>query len=440
MLSIPSLTYLGEQDLIREWGNQVRLKTLRQPIMRQLSTGLIATSLAMGIASNASAQQSCPAEVLTAPIYWDKARLASVKSKLSVDGSEYRAAYNALITEADEALGHAPFSVTQKEVAGPTGDKRDYVSLSRYYWPNPKKSDGRPYIRKDGHTNPEINGVNFDRRRSQNMTEDVKALSLAAYFTGNQAYADKAKLLVKTWFLDEETGMNPHLKFAQNVPGALEGREFGILDGRIYWDVIDGMMLLQSTGMTDRAFINEMRGWFGKYVTWLVTSDFGKKAKGKKNNHGVYYDAQVAHLLMFAGRCDLAEKIIESGFKRTKDQIHKTGLMPHEKERTQSLFYHAFNLRAFLRLAYYGRKLDVDFYEKRKGKAGSVKDSVDFVASYAGRIQDWPYEEINSNVKKALWRMLSEAQLVDESKTIEEALGALNYIDAAALENLILAE
>lgn len=179
--------------------------------------------------------------------------------------------------------------------------------------------------------------------------------------------------------------------------------------------------------MIDGAFVNELRGWFGNYATWLVTSEFGKKAKTKKNNHGVYYDAQLTHILMFAGRCDLAKKIIKSGHDRTKIQIDKTGLMPEEAERTQSLFYHAFNLRAFLRLAYYGRRLDMDFYETAKRGSGSVKDSVEFVASYAGRTEEWPYEEINQNVEKSLWDMLVRAQWLDADQTSRDALQTLSY-------------
>jgi len=164
-----------------------------------------------------------------------------------------------------------------------------------------------------------------------------------------------------------------------------------------------------------------MRVWFGQYVKWLLTSEFGTKAKAKKNNHGVYYDAQVAHVLMFAGRCDLAKKVVESGYNRTKDQIHKSGLMPHEKERTQSLFYHAFNLRAFLRLTHYGRQLDLDIYEKTKGKkSGSIKTSVDFVASYAGRVEDWPYEEISQYIDRGLWRMIKSAQALEDSESFNE--------------------
>ena len=412
--------------------------TLKPTHLANLCAGVLAFGFSFGVSFSANAKQTCPAEVLSAPIYWDAGQLSAVKSQLADSGSSYGVAYKQLISDADAALTKPLYTVTDKERAGPSGDKRDYVSLSRYWWPDPNKDGGLPYVRKDGRSNPEINGVNFDRRRSQHMTDDVTALSLAAYFTGNTAYADKAKLMVDAWFLDETTGMLPHLKFAQNVPGRTEGREFGILDTRIYWDVMDSMLLLQSEGMAEPAFVNELRGWFGNYAAWLITSDFGKKAKTKKNNHGVYYDAQLAHTLIFAGRCDLAKKTIKSGYGRTKVQIHKTGLLPAEKTRTQSLFYHAFNLRAFMRLSYYGRKLDAGFYDKSKGGAGSVKDSVEFVADYAGRIDEWPYEEINKNIEKHLWTMLKNAQLLDDSQSVRDGLKALSYEEAKNRDNLIL--
>jgi len=413
--------------------------SFRNKIPTILGGWLLGAALIVGVTSTANAQAtSCPVEILSAPIYWDINRLASVKSKVSTDSSAYKAAYEKLIADADEALSKSPYTVTDKTKPGPSGDLKDYVSLSRYWWPNPQKSDGLPYVRKDGETNPEINGVDFDRRRSQHMTADVRALSLAAYFTGNKAYAKKAESFVRAWFLDETTGMHPHLKFAQNVPGLNAGREFGILDTRIYWDVMDGILLLQSENMVDKALVNELRGWFGRYANWLVTSEFGQKASTKKNNHGVYYDAQLSHILMFAGRCDLAEKIIKKSHDRTKKQIKKSGLMPEEKKRTQSLFYHAFNLRAFLRLAYYAEQLDVGFYDKAKKGAGSVQNSVDFVASYAGRVEDWPYKEINSNVEKSLWNMLVEAQSLDDRQSIKDAIEVLEYASETDQKNLIL--
>ena len=37
-------------------------------------------------------------------------------------------------------------SVTDKADAPASGDKYDYMSLARYYWPDASKPDGLPYV------------------------------------------------------------------------------------------------------------------------------------------------------------------------------------------------------------------------------------------------------------------------------------------------------
>lgn len=391
-------------------------------------------------AKDMSAAKKCEPSVLNTPIFWDAERLANVKTKLDAGDAALMPAYEALIKRAENALSVTPYTVTDKTRPGPSGDLQDYVSLSRYFWPNPKKKDGLPYIRKDGQTNPEVNGVNFDRRRSQEMTNAVRDLSLAAYFSDDKRYANKAVRLAYTWFVDKERRMNPHLNFAQSVPGKTLGREFGILDTRIYWNVMDSLWLMQSANMVDAKIVDAVRVWFGDYAAWLIRSDFGQKAKKKYNNHGTFYDAQLSHTLVFAGRCDLAKKALKSGYQRTQKQITKEGLMPGEIERTKSLFYHAFNAEAFLRMAHLAQKLDIDFYTSNKRGAGSVKDTVHFVASYAGRTDEWPYEEISDNVEKSIWSMLKHAQFVDDSAAITEALDRLEYENPQSYLNLLGAE
>src|SRR4051812_27315839 len=57
--------------------------------------------------------------------------------------------------DADAALKAPLFTVTSKTRVPPSGDKRDYMSLGPYWWPNPETSDGLPYVRRDGMVNPE---------------------------------------------------------------------------------------------------------------------------------------------------------------------------------------------------------------------------------------------------------------------------------------------
>lgn len=63
-------------------------------------------------------------------------------------------AFRQLIVDADRMLEEGPFTVAHKTKLAPSGDKHDYASYSRYWWPDPEKEDGLPYIRRDGETNP----------------------------------------------------------------------------------------------------------------------------------------------------------------------------------------------------------------------------------------------------------------------------------------------
>ncbi len=61
--------------------------------------------------------------------------------------------------QADKLLDMEPFSVMDKEQIPPSGDKHDYMSMGKYWWPNPDTKDGLPYIRKDGEVNPEVKEI-----------------------------------------------------------------------------------------------------------------------------------------------------------------------------------------------------------------------------------------------------------------------------------------
>ena len=72
-------------------------------------------------------------------------------------------ALEALIQDADRALTAGPYSVMNKQLTPPSGDKHDYMSVGPYWWPDPAKKDGLPYIRKDGERNPDRNDNRTDR-------------------------------------------------------------------------------------------------------------------------------------------------------------------------------------------------------------------------------------------------------------------------------------
>lgn len=133
-----------------------------------------------------------------------------MKENLKDSESVFIPAFGKLIVETDRALEEGVYSVTHKDMVPASGSRHDYMSMGPYWWPDPDKSDGLPYIRRDGEVNPERNDL--DSRRESRMINSVRTLSLAWYFSDNNKFADKAAELLDVWFLNPETLMNPHLK------------------------------------------------------------------------------------------------------------------------------------------------------------------------------------------------------------------------------------
>lgn len=146
----------------------------------------------------------------------------------------------------------------------------------------------------------------------------METLALAYHFTGNEAYAAHAAKCLRVRFLDPATRMNPHLNFAQAVPGKNTGRAAGVLEGRNlvnagtggpipqrptacrmnphlnFAQAIPGVSPGRGIGIIGSLHLIEipvavaaleksqnfpaeiasgMRNWFADYLDWMITSD-----------------------------------------------------------------------------------------------------------------------------------------------------------------------
>ena len=82
-----------------------------------------------------------------------------------------------ILTGADAALKTEPISVTAHRAKLSEGGPHDFYSNGDYWWPDPSKPDGLPYIQKDGQTNPD--NFNHHRMDIRNLRDTVAALGAA---------------------------------------------------------------------------------------------------------------------------------------------------------------------------------------------------------------------------------------------------------------------
>ena len=289
--------------------------------------------------------------------------LAQVKARLATNDGTLIPALRKLTNDANRALGTPPPSVMEKPRAGASGDKHDYLSQAPYFWPDATKTNGLPYIRRDGHRNPESGNEYSDAPRMGRMADMAETLAIAFYFTGREEFAAHAAKVLRVWFLNPETRMNPNFNQAQAIPGVNTGRGIGMIESRSLMEVCDAVGLLTGSTNWTRANDEAMQKWMREFLDWAQTSKNGREESAAKNNHGSWYDAQVTHLALFVGDTNVARRVVEAApQKRFAVQIREDGSQPLELAREDSFGYSRFNLQALFTLATLAEHVGVDLW------------------------------------------------------------------------------
>jgi hypothetical protein len=349
---------------------------------------------------------------------WSIDKMNEIKKEL--DSPAYSGAYKKLIHEADLEMKKKPYSVTFKEGMAPSGDKHDYVSLSRYFWPDPSKKDGLPYIYKDGESNPELE--KYDRNPLGNMANAVTTLSLAYFYGGKPQYAKKAVKLLKVWFLDEKTGMNPNLNYAQFTPGSNDnkGRPSGLIDSYSFVEMLNAVKLLETSKYYTAKEKAGLQNWFKEFIKWWETDKNAIVEKNSANNHGLAYDVQLAMYALFAGDEQKALKVIENFPKeRLFKQIEPDGKMPRELSRTLAFHYSVYNLYFMVDMAFIAQNQGVNLHEMSSPDGRSIYKAADFLKPYLGKdLPAWPYRQISGwdGALQSLCRELYRLSAIDPSR------------------------
>ena len=303
-------------------------------------------------------------------------------------------ALKALIVQADAALQQEPLTIVNKPILPLSGDKHDYMSVGPYWWPDPDKPDGLPYIRRDGEVNPETKKT--DRPLLAKLITTVKTLGIAYGFTQREDYATHAHLLLRTWFINPDTKMNPNLVFGQAIPGRCDGRGIGLIETTGFArDLLPAVRFLCKSASWSSRDTNDLQSWFHAFLNWMLTHPYGVDEARHGNNHSSAYDIQVATYALFVGQPDLAQMILKGvAERRIATQIEPNGEQPKELARTKALGYSSMNLELLLQLAELARQWGIDIanYESPDGR--SLRRAFDWLYPYWTGKSEWTLPQI----------------------------------------------
>ena len=346
----------------------------------------------------------------------DAKQLAYAKAHLK--DAAYSQAFRNLVSLADDDLLLKPPTVMTKEYIPASGSKHDYVSLARYAWPDETQPNGLPYVMRDGVSNPELK--KFDRNKLSAMANAVYRLSLAYYFSGEEKYAQKATELIRVWFIDKKTKVNPNLRFAQHIPGKADGRCYGVIDAYSYVKMLDGVQLLEKSKSFTQKDSKLLKAWFSQLLKWLLTHPQAIEESYQKNNHATAYDVQVAAYALYTGNKKVFSDIVDNFPKRRiATQIMPDGKQPYELRRTLAFGYSQFNLKHIIDLMLMIKHQGVDFRQYCVSGEHSFFKAMDFLAPYMGKsVSDWPYQQISGweDKQQEMAKDFYRTYLLDESR------------------------
>lgn len=378
------------------------------------------------------AASTMSAQTLPRVFALDPVSLSKAKARVAKQDKSLMPALERLRREADAALTVGPFTVVSKQRVPPSGDKHDYLTLAPYWWPDPTKPDGLPYIRRDGELNPESKR-DTDNPKLNAMADAVETLALAFYFTGEERYAERATLLLRVWFIEKATKMNPNYEYAQAVMGHNNGRGAGLIDARNFIEVVDSIGLLAGSRAWTATDQQAMQDWFRAFTQWLQTSANGKEEAAARNNHGTWFAATFATFALFIGDEALARKTVEAVKARIAWQIEADGRQPLELDRTRGMSYSLFNLNALLTVATIGDKLNVNLWEYQTKDGRGIRKAFEYLAPFAFGEKQFPYKQIIKWSPEDYFSLLRRSAGKFENKALLAKVPLLNPADRFVL-------
>jgi hypothetical protein len=293
------------------------------------------------------------------------------------------------LEQAEWAMTQSPVTVTAEQCERSAGGRHDFYSEGDYWWQNPDDPNG-PYIQRDGQSNP--SNFTAHRKAMVRFSQIIGSLASAYLMTKNEKYVKHAFVHLKAWFMDEKTYMNPSLLYTQAIKGRATGRGIGIIDMIQMMEVAQGIRVMENAKNVKKNDLHLIKNWFGQYLEWVTSHQYGIDERDTKNNHATCWVMQVA---VFAKLVD-NQALIDFCKNRFKtvllpNQLEKDGSFPLELKRTKPYGYSLFNLDAMTTVCHVLSDEKESLWDYTLADGRTLKKAIEFMYPFVEDKSKWPY-------------------------------------------------
>jgi hypothetical protein len=224
----------------------------------------------------------------------------------------------------------------------------------------------------------------------RHMKDAVASLAAAYALTGDDKYVPQAAELLRVFFLDDKTKMNPNLQYAQAELGRSTGNAIGIIDTLHLAELPMAIRFLEKSSKFDSAVDAGAKKWFSDYIEWMTTSTNGVREMTAKNNHSIAYFVQLASFARFVGD----EKNLELCRERFKEvllprQMTNDGSFPLELKRTKPYGYSIFQADNVAILCVLLSTAEEDLWKFKLPDGNTPLKSTEFIYPYLADKNKW---------------------------------------------------
>lgn len=244
------------------------------------------------------------------------------------------------------------------------------------------------YHNIDGALNPDARLINnigdFD-----DMSNAVFFASMAWGVSRSSTYSVRVASLISSWFLHEESFMNPNLNYAQMEGGPTQrnqqGRHTGVLDLKGMIKIASGVLLLREGNAEgwNATIDGRFQDWVANYTNWIRNSPIAQDEEISVNNHGSFYACQLASLYLIQNDTANAASTVQKYFDGLwQNQVQGDGAQQYEIARTRPYHYLAYNLAAMITAARMGEYAGINVWDSVSATGGTIQKACDYAMNY----------------------------------------------------------